>query len=76
VRRDAELDAAGGGRGRDGQRDAGRPVVVPRAEAALCTGALVPQDDAALRGLVGSGPAKEVEDAGPTVRQTWTSTVP
>jgi hypothetical protein len=46
----------------------GAPYVVPRADAAVFTLALVPDDDDQLKGLVGSGPAKEVVEAGHSVR--------
>jgi AcrR family transcriptional regulator len=46
----------------------GAPYVVPRADAAVFTLALVPDDDEQLKGLVGSGPAKEVVEAGHSVR--------
>ncbi|MEV4422251.1 crosslink repair DNA glycosylase YcaQ family protein [Patulibacter sp. NPDC049589] len=42
----------------------GSPYVVPRADVAIFTTALVPEEDEDLRGLIGSAPAKEVEDAG------------
>ena len=42
----------------------GSPYVVPRADVAIFTTALVPEEDADLRGLLGSAPAKEVEAAG------------
>ena len=46
----------------------GAPHLVPRADMAVFTLALVPEDDEQLRGLVGSAPAKEVVAAGHTVR--------
>jgi hypothetical protein len=45
----------------------GAPYVVPRADVAIFTTALVPEEDEELRGLLGSAPAKEVEAAGHTV---------
>lgn len=47
----------------------GAPHVVPRADAPVFTAALVPEDDGALKGLVGSMVAKEVTQAGHTVRE-------
>jgi hypothetical protein len=47
----------------------GSPYVVPRADVAVFTTALVPEDDDDLRGLIGSAPAKEVREAGLTVRE-------
>jgi hypothetical protein len=46
----------------------GSPYVVPRADVAVFTTALVPEDDD-LRGLIGSAPAKEVREAGLSVRE-------
>jgi hypothetical protein len=42
----------------------GSPYVVPRADARVFTAALVPEDEAGLKSLVGSAPAKEVAEAG------------
>ena len=42
----------------------GAPYVVPRADARIFTAALVPEDEAGLKALVGSAPAKEVFEAG------------
>jgi len=47
----------------------GAPYVVPKADAPVFTAALVPDDDEALKGLVGSQTAKEVTEAGHTVRE-------
>jgi len=47
----------------------GAPHVVPKADAPVFTTALVPGDDGALKGLVGSLAAKEVTGAGHTVRE-------
>ncbi|WP_210491695.1 crosslink repair DNA glycosylase YcaQ family protein [Patulibacter sp. SYSU D01012] len=47
----------------------GAPYVVPRADVAVFTRALVPERDADLKGLVGSGPARELADAGVAVRE-------
>jgi hypothetical protein len=45
----------------------GSPYVVPRADVAIFTAALVPEEADDLKGLIGSAPAKEVVDAGYTV---------
>lgn len=45
----------------------GSPYLVPRADVAVFTTALVPEEDEDLRGLIGSGPAREVVDAGYSV---------
>jgi hypothetical protein len=45
----------------------GAPHVVPRADVAVFTTALVPEEDEELRGLIGSGAAKELEAAGHAV---------
>jgi Winged helix DNA-binding domain len=42
----------------------GAPYVVPRADARIFTAALVPEDEAGLKALVGSAAAKEVLEAG------------
>ena len=42
----------------------GSPYVVPRADARVFTAALVPEDEAGLKSLVGSASAKEVIDEG------------
>jgi hypothetical protein len=42
----------------------GVPYVVPRADARVFTAALVPEDEAGLKSLVGSAPAKEVMEEG------------
>jgi hypothetical protein len=42
----------------------GVPYVVPRADARVFTAALVPEDEAGLKSLVGSAPSKEVIAAG------------
>jgi hypothetical protein len=42
----------------------GVPYVVPRSDARVFTAALVPEDEAGLKSLVGSAPAKEVSDEG------------
>jgi hypothetical protein len=42
----------------------GVPYVVPRADARIFTAALVPEDEAGLKALVGSATAKEVAEAG------------
>ena len=42
----------------------GSPYVVPRADARVFTAALVPEDEAGLKSLVGSAPAKEVIEEG------------
>ena len=42
----------------------GAPYVVPRADARIFTAALVPEDEAGLKALVGSAPAKEVFETG------------
>ena len=47
----------------------GSPYVVPRADARVFTAALVPDDEAGLKALVGSRTAKEAIDAGFTVRE-------
>lgn len=47
----------------------GAPYVVPAADARVFTAALVPEDDAGLKSLVGSAPAKEVIAAGYAVRE-------
>lgn len=47
----------------------GAPYVVPRADAAVFTRALVPERDDDLKGLIGSGPARELADAGLGVRE-------
>jgi hypothetical protein len=47
----------------------GSPYVVPRADARIFTAALVPEDEAGLRSLVGSAAAKEVAAAGFEVRE-------
>jgi len=47
----------------------GAPHVVPRVDAPVFTTALVPEDDDALKGLIGSFAAKEVTAAGHTVRE-------
>lgn len=46
----------------------GSPYVVPRADAAVFTRALVPDEDEQLKGLVGSAVARELADAGVSVR--------
>ena len=46
----------------------GAPYVVRREDMAIFTRALVPDDDDELRGLIGTAPAKELWDAGHTVR--------
>jgi hypothetical protein len=47
----------------------GSPYLVPRADVAVFTTALVPVHDDDLRGLIGSAPAKEVRDAGYSVAE-------
>ena len=42
----------------------GSPYVVPRADARVFTAALVPEDEAGLKSLVGAAPAKEVIEEG------------
>ena len=42
----------------------GSPYVVPRADARVFTAALVPEDEAGLKSLVGAAPAKEVIEQG------------
>ena len=42
----------------------GSPYVVPRADARVFTAALVPEDEAGLKSLVGAAPSKEVIEAG------------
>jgi len=42
----------------------GSPYVVPRRDARIFTAALVPEDEAGLKVLVGAAPAKEVVEAG------------
>ena len=42
----------------------GSPYVVPRADARIFTAALVPEDEAGLKALVGTAPAKEVVEEG------------
>ena len=42
----------------------GSPYVVPRADVRVFTAALVPEDEAGLKALVGVGPAKEVIEEG------------
>ena len=47
----------------------GSPYVVPRADARIFTAALVPEDEAGLKALVGAAPAKEVIEEGFEVRE-------
>jgi hypothetical protein len=47
----------------------GSPYVVPRADARVFTAALVPEDEAGLKALVGTAPSKEVIEEGFTVRE-------
>jgi hypothetical protein len=47
----------------------GVPYVVPRADVRIFTAALVPEDEAGLKALVGSAPAKEAAEAGFGVRE-------
>ncbi len=50
----------------------GSPYVVPRADARVFTAALVPEDEAGLKALVGSASAKEVIDEGYEVGEALT----